>query len=81
MDSFKIPYAMTFGNHDSERSILNYYIENFEKVDKNTQLAFREDEKLKKYMKNYMNLKNFTREDLFNGHRNFINHSKDIVHI
>ncbi len=56
---------MTFGNHDSERSILNYYIENFERVDKNTQLAFREDEKLKKYMKNYMNLKNFTREDLF----------------
>lgn len=65
MDSFKIPFAMTFGNHDSERSLLNYYIENFERVDKNTQLAFREDEKLKKYMKNYMNLKNFTREDLF----------------
>lgn len=63
-DSLDVKFAITFGNHDSERKSLNYIIDNFEEQDEKLKSEFEKEDRLIRYRDNYKNLDIYGRKEL-----------------
>ena len=76
LDTLEVEFAITLGNHESERENLNYLIEDFEEQDEKVKNEFKNSKELTKYKENYKNLKPYGRKELFNIIKKSKNHVK-----